>query len=68
VVVKRILIKEENKLRELNWQNTNAKEDVWQSIKNVSSWKEYGSQISYPLRPSCSAPLTAYKRKIYHIL
>jgi len=46
VVVKRILIKQENKLKELKWQNTNAKEDVWQSIKNVSSWKEYGSQIS----------------------
>lgn len=46
MVIKRILIKPENKLKELIWQNTNAKEDVWQSIKNVRAWKEYGSQIS----------------------
>jgi len=46
VVINRILIKQENKLKELNWQNTTAKEDVWQSIKNVSAWKKYGSQIS----------------------
>ena len=29
VVIKRILIK----LKNLIWQNTNAKEDVWQNIK-----------------------------------
>jgi hypothetical protein len=33
VVIKLVLIKPENKLKELIWQNTNAKEDVWQSIK-----------------------------------
>jgi hypothetical protein len=36
VVIKLILIKQENKLKELNWQNTTAKEEVWQNIKNVS--------------------------------
>jgi len=46
MVIKRILIKPENKLKALIWQNTNAKVDVWQSIKNVRAWKEYGSQIS----------------------
>jgi len=45
VAINCITIKSENKLKELIWQNTNAKEDTWQSIKNVSVWREYGSKI-----------------------
>jgi hypothetical protein len=50
-VIKRILIKSENKLKELIWQNTNAKEDVWQSIKNVARRKNMGHKSLNHLGP-----------------